>query len=296
MRALDAGLAAHLAAGVTTLCTCWRLTRADGAALGFTDHDRALTFGGQNFAPETGADGAALATSADLAPDNTEIEGALSSDALSESDLAAGLYDGARVEVWRVNWADPSQRVLLQDGRVGEIARRGGRFVAEVRGPAAALDAPQGRVYQRGCDARLGDARCGVDTGAAGLSGVGVVTGVYDDARFEASGLSSFADGWFEHGALSWTGGANAGAGGHVKAHGSAASGDAALSLWIPTGATIAVGDAFTVVAGCDKRDETCRAKFNNFGNFRGFPFMPGNDVAVSYPLRGEANDGGRRT
>lgn len=294
MRAVDPLLAAHLASGATTLATCWKIIRKDGVTLGFTDHDRPLAFGGASFEPQSGADGAAIESSADLSVDNSEIEGALVSDALSAEDLAAGRYDDAAVEIWRVNWTDPAQRLLLKRGTIGEAVREGERFKAEIRGAGHALDRTVGRLYQRQCDATLGDARCGVNAAAPAFAGAGVVAAILDDQRFLASGLSAFASGWFTQGALTWTGGANAGAKGAVKSHHRGAAGDA-LSLWAPTGRALAVGDAFTLVAGCDKRSETCKAKFANLINFRGFPLMPGNDFAVSYPLKAEKNDGGKR-
>lgn len=294
MRALDPNLTAHLASGATTLATCWKISRVDGVRLGFTDHDRALVFDGVSFEPQSGADGAAIDSSADLSVDNTEIEGALVSDALSAEDLAAGRYDDASVEIWRVNWADISQRMLLKRGTIGEVAREGSRFRAEIRGASHALDRTVGRLYQRQCDAILGDPRCGVDLASPAYRGAGAVAAILDDQRFIASGLQSFASGWFAQGALQWTTGANAGTQGSVKAHEKNASGDA-ISLWLPAGRLIAVGDAFKVMAGCDKRAGTCRGKFSNLINFRGFHLMPGNDFAVSYPLKSEKNDGGRR-
>jgi uncharacterized phage protein (TIGR02218 family) len=294
MRSFDPSFAAHIESGVTTLATCWRVERADGAVLGFTDHDRPLGFDGVVYAPETGADAGALQSSADLSVDNTEIAGALTADALSTEDLSAGRYDGASVEIWRVNWADVSSRALLKRGVIGEVAREGERFRAEIRGLSHALDRVQGRIFQRGCDAVCGDARCGVDLTAAAYRGAGAVTAVLDDQRFLSGGLSAFAAGWFAEGALLWTGGANAGARSHVKAHDKNAGADA-LSLWLPSGRAIAVGDTFVVTAGCDKRAETCAAKFSNLVNFRGFHLMPGDDFAVSYPLKAEKNDGGKR-
>jgi uncharacterized phage protein (TIGR02218 family) len=294
MRALDSDFAAHLSSGATTLATCWKIARADGAVIGFTDHDRALFFDGVTYAPDSGADAAALQSSADLSVDNSEIAGALSSDALSAEDLGAGRYDGASVEIWRVNWADVSARALLKRGVIGEVVREGARFRAEIRGAAEALDRVAGRVFQRGCDAVLGDARCKVDLSAPAFRGAGVVAAVLDDQRFLASGLSGFASGWFAEGALAWVSGENAGTKSHVKAHDKNAGADA-LSLWLPAGRSVAAGDAFTVTAGCDKRHETCAAKFSNLINFRGFHLMPGDDFAVSYPLKSEKNDGGKR-
>lgn len=298
MRALDPAFAAHIASGATTLATCWKIARSDGAVIGFTDHDAALAFDGCVFAPETGAEGAMLQSSADLAVDNSEIAGALSSDALAAEDLAAGRYDGARVEIWRVNWADPGARVLLKRGVIGEVTQEGARFRAEIRGESERLDRVEGRIFQRGCDAVVGDRRCGVDLSAPAFRGAGVVTAVLDDQRFLASGLGAFAPGWFAEGALHWTSGANAGARASVKAHDKNAKGSEqadALSLWLPAGRPVSAGDAFAVTAGCDKRHETCAGKFSNLVNFRGFHLMPGDDFAVSYPLRSGKNDGGRR-
>lgn len=294
MRAINPQLQAHLSGGATTLATCWKIARKDGVVLGFTDHDRALVFDGLAYEPDAGADGAAIESSADLAVDNSEIEGALSSDALSAEDLAAGLYDDATVEIWRVNWEDVAQRMLLKRGVIGEVAREGEKFRAEIRGTSHPLDRTVGRVYQRGCDAVLGDQRCGVNLNASAYMGGGVVTAILDDQRFLASGLSAFVAGWFAHGALIWTSGANADAAAHVKAHDKNPSGDA-LSLWVPTGKPIAIGDAFVVTAGCDKRHQTCKAKFSNLVNFRGFHLMPGDDFAVSYPVKSGRNDGGKR-
>lgn len=294
MRALPPDFAAHLASGATTLATCWRIERRDGAVIGFTDHDRPLAFDGASFEPEGGAEGAALAASADLSVDNTEIVGAFASDRLSADDLSAGAYDGATVEIWRVNWASPATRLLLRRGRIGEVAREGGRFRAEIRGASAALDRTTGRLYQRQCDAVVGDARCGVDLDAPSYRGEGVVAAIAGEARFAATGLQNFAAGWFADGVIAWTSGANAGARALIRTHEKSAAGDT-LALAATPGRAVAVGDAFVARAGCDRRAETCRAKFANFDNFRGFPFIPGDDAAISYPVRGERNDGGRR-
>ncbi|MEO0880709.1 MAG: phage BR0599 family protein, partial [Pseudomonadota bacterium] len=169
-----------------------------------------------------------------------------------------------------------------------------GGFEAELLSLSADLQRPIGRVIQRRCDAELGDARCGVDIADPAFRATGVVAAVIDEQRFTASGLAGFEDGWFEHGRLDWTSGANQDLSAFVKTHARAGE-DASVALWLPAGAPIKAGDAFAIIAGCDKRHETCRDKFSNLVNFRGFHLMPGNDFAVSYPARGEALDGGRR-
>ena len=103
-----------------------------------------------------------------MSVDNLEASGALSSAALTEARIAAGDFDDAAIELWRVNWQDASQRVLLRRGqhRRGD-ARGAASSRAELRGLAHALNQPQGRIFQYGCDAVLGDARCGVDLDGA---------------------------------------------------------------------------------------------------------------------------------
>src|SRR5207247_11186397 len=95
-------------------------------------------------------------------------------------------------------------------------------------------------------------------------------------------------------GRLGCTSGRNSGRASEVKLH---RIGDVTvtLELWRVMSEAIAAGDAFTVTAGCDKQFSTCRAKFANSANFRGFPHMPGNDFVMSYPNRDGKNDGGSR-
>ncbi len=58
-----------------------------------------------------------------LSVDTASIAGALSSQAITEDDLARGLWDGAQVDLYRVDWTDTAQRVHLFAGRIGEVRR-----------------------------------------------------------------------------------------------------------------------------------------------------------------------------
>lgn len=292
MKSLSPELAAHLAGGATTLCHCWKLTRRDGVAVGFTDHDRDLAFGGMTFEAAAGFTASAVETSTGLAVDNLDVLGALASDRLNDGDLAAGLYDDADIEIWRVNWQAVDERVLMRKGNLGEVSRGTTGFAAEVRGLAHRLNQPVGRLFQFTCDADLGDARCGLDIGT--LTATGTILAVEENRIFTVSGIESFAEGWFERGRLGFTSGANAGAGMEVKLH-TSAPGGALVELWQPMARDVAAGDTFALTAGCDKFFSTCREKFSNVVNFRGFPHMPGNDFVVSYASSGEVNDGGAR-
>jgi uncharacterized phage protein (TIGR02218 family) len=292
MRPIPPDLAAHLAGAVTTLCRCWRLTRRDGVTSGFTDHDRDLAFAETTFLARTGLEAAEAGSELGFAVGGGEVAGALVSAGITEADIAAGLYDDAEVEAWLVNWAEPSQRMLLATGSIGEIRRADGAMVAEIRGPMHRLDEARGRSYRATCGADLGDTRCGIDLAAAAFRTAGIVAST-DGALALASGGIGEPDGWFTGGRLTWTGGANAGLSVEVRAH-RRIGGAAELDLWQRAVRPIAAGDGFTVTAGCDKRAETCRDRFANIANFRGFPHMPGNDFLMRVPRAGDAGmDGG---
>ncbi len=291
MSAYPEALLAHMAREVTTLCHCWRLRRADGQVSGYTDHDRALTVGGALFAPETGFSASEVRDTLGLAVDTVDVEGALSSDSISDTDVAAGLYDGAIVETLLVNWRRPSDFALLRTATIGRITRADQSFVAELESSSHALDQPSGRYVSRSCDAELGDARCGFNLDQPGFSGTGSVATVETPGTLLVSGLAGFAAGWFAHGLLTFTSGAAAGRSERIDEHRRDATGTR-LSLR-PGGAMAAEGDSFSVVAGCDKSFATCKAKFANPLNFRGFPHLPGNDAAYGYVVDGGSFDGG---
>jgi uncharacterized phage protein (TIGR02218 family) len=292
VKTFPAGLQDHLDGGATTLAWCWKVERRDGTILGFTDHDLDLSFDGVTFAAATGFTASEVVSSLGLAVDNLEVEGALAAAAITEADLAAGLYDGSTVELWRVNWADASQRVLMRKGALGEVSRGELAFTAELRGLAHALQQTTGRTYQRLCDADLGDGRCGVDIDAPEFKGSGSVDAVSDDRILLVSGLADFDSNWFRFGKLTWTSGNNSGRIAEVKAH--ARGSTVTLTLWQRAPSAVEMGDEFTATAGCDKTLATCRTRFDNIANFRGFPHMPGNDRAFAYVV-GESgdNDGG---
>ena len=292
MRTIPPALQEKLDSGVTTLARCWKLTRRDGTVQGFTDHDEDLAIDDVICRAGTGFTASEATGTFGIAVDSTEISGALSSDLLSEADLAAGCYDAAEIETWLVDWSEPSLRVLTARGTLGEVRREGPAFTAELRGLADLLSQESGRLYTAKCSADLGDRRCRFDLTQPAFHAAGSVSSLEGTSLFAASGLDGFAPGLFSEGRLVWTGGANAGAAVEVKEHRIVGS-EVRLSLWQAMAETVAVGDAFKVTAGCDKNFATCRDRFANSDNFRGFPQIPGNDFVMSYPVSGASGSAG---
>ena len=288
MRTIPPALQAKLDTGVTTLARCWLVTRRDGGRKGFTDHDADLTVAGTLCRAGTGLTASEATARLGLQVDGSEIAGALADDALAEADLAAGRYDAAAIEVHLVDWSEPSLSVLLAKGALGEVRREGNAFAAEFRSLSARLNEESGRLYTATCAADLGDARCTVDLANPAFRGSGTVAALAGAAAFHAAGLDAFADGWFTEGKLSFTAGANAGFAVEVKTHRVSLDG-VLIALWQRPPEPLAPGDAFTVTAGCDKRFATCRDRFANAVNFRGFPAIPGNDFVIAYPVPGKS-------
>ncbi|ADE85441.1 DUF2163 domain-containing protein [Rhodobacter capsulatus] len=286
-------LKAHLQGGVTTLARAWALARADGRVLGFTDHDVVLRFDGISFEPGSGMTAKAVLQGTGLSVDNTESYGALSSEAITEADLLAGRYDGAAVTVWLVNWADPAMRAVIFRGHLGEVSRGAGAFTAELRGLTAALGQEQGRIYHPRCAAVLGDGRCRFDLTKDGYALEAALGGVDEAVVLRLAEGAGFEDRWFEKGRLVVLDGAAAGLIGVVKNDRLQADGSRLIELWQRLGANPVAGDRVRIEPGCDKRAGTCRLKFDNFLNFRGFPHIPGEDWMVSYPVQSGTNDGG---
>ena len=290
--AFNEGLAAHLGGGLTTVCHAWAITRKDGAVFAFTDHDLPLSFAGYDFRADTGLSALALAQSTGLSVDNTEALGVLSDASLREDEIEQGRFDGAEVRGWIVNWTDTAQHWLNFRGTLGELTRAGGGFRAELRGLTEGLNRPLGRVYQKPCSAVLGDGNCRFDLVQEGYAHALPVQTVTGARRFVWGEFESFDADWFMRGRLEVLDGPAAGIWGTVKSD-RVLDGARVVELWEPIRGLVTEGTQVRLVAGCDKRVETCRLKFNNFDNYQGFPDLPGEDWVVSVPSSSKANTGG---
>jgi uncharacterized phage protein (TIGR02218 family) len=289
-----AALFEHLTTGSTTVCRAWTLHRRDGVVLGFTDHDRDLEVNGVTCRADTGMTARALHQTTGLSVDNTEAFGALSAAAITEADLLAGRFDGAEVRAYLVNWTLPSDNCEQFRGHLGEISRAAGSFKAELRGLTDLLNRPHGMAYTPGCSAVLGDERCKFNVSQPGYFVERAVEEVEEGRVFRFAGFPSFDDRWFEAGRFEIISGSAAGQVGVVKIDRLDGAGRR-IELWQSIGAPVATGDMVKVFAGCSKTSATCRAKFANFLNFRGFPHIPGEDWLASYPVPDRPNGGASR-
>lgn len=160
-KTIPAALQTHMASGYTTLAYLWKITRQDGTVFGFTNHDEDLVVSGVTYEASTGFDATAIDSRSELNVDSMEVAGSLDSNAISEADLIAGLWDYAEVYIYRCNWADLTQGVeVMRRGWLGEVVVTDTGFKVELRGLMQPLQQKVIEVSTPACRATLGDARC----------------------------------------------------------------------------------------------------------------------------------------
>lgn len=273
MKTISSTLAAAMAGETVTLCTCWKLTRADGTILGFTDLDTNVTFESVTYQAATGFLPSAVQSSADLSVDNLDVVGVIDDSIIKEEDIHAGRYDLAEVEVFRVNYSDLSQgKLVIKRGWIGEITVKGGKFIAEIRGLAQKLEHNIGQLYSPFCRARFCDSKCKLDI--EDFTETGSVTSVTSQQVFKDTSRSE-VNGYFSGGLITFTSGSNDGLSMEIKEF----SGKQ-FTLVLPMPFAVSSGDSYSAVAGCDKSFDSCVNKFNNAINFHGEPHVPGSDKA----------------
>lgn len=271
MRAISNAMETALSKEVTTLATCWKMTRRDGQVAGFTDFDQNIVVDSLTYEAKTGFSPTAIASSANLNVDNLDVEGMLSAESIRAEDVLAGIYDFAEIEIFLVDYTAPAMgRLMLHQGWLGEIALHQGRFVAEVRGLTQKLTQHVTSLYSPSCRATLGDEKCKLVM--TSFTHEGTVTSVNNYYNYSDSSMAQ-ADHYFAAGKVSFISGANAGFSMEVKEF---KNGEFVLVLPLPY--EIAIGDTYTAFAGCNKNFDTCCKRFNNAVNFRGEPHVPGLD------------------
>lgn len=261
---------------LVTAAFCWLLERRDGAAIGFTSHDRDLRIGGLRYRAAPGMLPSAVTLTDGFEIDRLDVSGALTADAITAEDLAAGRWDGAAVTIFLADWEDGSApAIAVARGELGDVSALGRKFQAELRGPTALLERPVAEQTSPECRAMLGDRRCRVDLAARTR-----ITRLAAVARESEIVVTSAAAGnAYGYGRLRWLSGRNCGLESAVSR-----SDGPTLYLREPPHFPAQAGDLVELAEGCDKSLATCSARFGNAVNFRGEPHLPGLDLLTRYP------------
>jgi len=263
------------AAPLETVATWWRVYRKDGVTFGFTSHDRDLRFGGISHKTAPGMIPSAIRLTSDLQPDSAEIAGALDHRAITAKDLAAGRFDGARVEMGLVDWETFETQVLYA-GSIGSVSQDGPQYSADLVSQKAELLRATIPRTSPTCRAEFCGKGCNLSpaffTHDASITSVDLT-----DNAVTISADVPATD--FLDGSLVFLGGVEAGAQAHV-----AAIDGTRLILDRLFDEGVSIGDRVEIREGCDRRWATCKTRFANAVNFRAEPFLPGNDLLTRYP------------
>lgn len=252
-----------------TVATFWRIFRRDGVALAFTSHNRDLIFDGLAHRAAPGMVPAAIRLTSELRNDSAEAQGALHHASIRAEDLAAGLYDEAAIEIGAVDW-DTLDHHMLYRGTMGRIEDGEGHFSAELQSAKSLLERDLVPRTSPTCRAEFCGVGCGLS--AARFTTRRKVTAIDLDAnriRIAGIGGDDYVDGL-----LRLLDGPQTGlVFGVIDSDGEWLTIDRPLAAGTPPDTAVLIRE------GCDHTILTCAGRFANAINFRGEPFLPGNDL-----------------
>ena len=274
MREIPDSFAARLN-GASTICHCWRLQLRDGHIMGFTDHDEDVVVDGLTHSASRGLSAGEASQRLGFAPGGTLLAGALDLSGLNTQDLMSGSYDGARIDCRLVDWRAPQHSLLVDRFEIASLTRSEHGFSARLTTIAQRFHEATGRLFQAGCDAEFADARCGLDARLYTLTTQVLSSDGDLVVRLPATGKD---DGCFANGVLTREDGTRL----RIRSHDASTTGDE-LVLWSPPARPFTHGEAIALTQGCDKAHATCRDRFANVVNFRGFPHVPGPEMVLAY-------------
>lgn len=280
MKVIPIALAGRYASPARSIATFLKVTRSDGEDFGWNSTNVPLTVDGLVYEP--GLEITNLAMASGLGVNNLEITVLPDDDGgtVTRADLLTGVWDNARFDMFEANYRSLGDGVnTLLRGVSGEVTVNRGSFIVEMRGLSQFLNQPIGIVMSKTCRARLGDAACTVDLGP--FTATGTLTGI-TSRRVVTDSARTEADDWFTEGIFRATSGANATPIEYerrVRVYGSDT-----FEFDLPFPYDFEAGDTYEVIAGCRKRLEDCRDKFDNVLNFQGEPHGRGLDVLTASP------------
>jgi uncharacterized phage protein (TIGR02218 family) len=254
---------------------CVRIACVGGTTFRFAAYPYDLTMSNATvYQAGTGYEPTAFESTTTMAPSALDLDGFVDNAGVERADIAAGMFDEARVYVFKCDWRTPVEDAEpVVDGFLGKTTLRDGRYTIEMMSKADALGQTVGWTTSPTCPRTFGDAGCGIDLDAIKVTGA--LTHATSTTSFRDSSRSEAAD-WFAAGTIYFTSGPNAG---HPLRMIQAYALDGTITLSEPTFFTPAIGDTYEMVPGCRKRASDCKDKWANKINFLGFEDLPGSNA-----------------
>lgn len=254
-----------------TSATCVRIECLNGLIVRLTAYPYDLTMSnGAVYKTDYGYEPTAFTASSAFSPSAMDLEGIVAVGGVTRDTLASGVFDNARVYIFKCNFLAPVEDYEeVAAGFFGKTTLEDSRYRIEGMSLNDAMNQSVGKVYQAACSRTFGDAGC--TKNLAALTVNGTLTAVISAAVFRDSTRSEAAD-WFGAGTIQFTSGQNAGLKPmEIRSY----AADGTITLFEPTYYAPVIGDAYTLIPGCRKREADCRDKYGNIINFLGFTRIP---------------------
>lgn len=197
--------------------------------------------------------------------------------------IQGGTFDGAYISIdrlyspipWQYNMPNISSDYVLKArffGRADVVDVKLTQARLDLKSPTDLLNAQLPRnLVKPSCLNRFCDSMCGLNKADFASN----VTAVAGSSKTSVKIASGFADGYFAQGTMMCTAGANIGVSRSIKTFA-----DNVATPAQPFKNAVKAGDTFTFWRGCAKTMVACQA-YNNMANFRGFPFLPCQNVLL---------------
>lgn len=270
---------------VLTLATCFKIELKDGRVLGFTTHSRDIKFieddivyKSSSFTPT------ASSKSSQMNVDNMDCKLLIDDINIKKEDIEKGLWDNASVYIFRINWMiKPYSYVNIDkviNGNIGEVEKHKNEFKTEFRSMTQYLQNNIIDDTKSTCNAFFGDNRCKINKDDYTFTGQ--ITNIISDTEIITTDLQKETD-YFNYGIIEFTSGNAKGIGIEIKQNIGLIN---KIEFQLPLNYILSIGDNFKIISGCNKNKDTCKNKFNNLLNFRGFSFIPGMDKITGGNLK----------
>lgn len=269
-----------------TAATCVRIECVNGTVIRITNYPFDLVMSNATvYKTDAGYEPSSHSATSSFSPSALDLEGIAEVGSLTNDQLASGVFDNARVFIFKCNYLSPVEDYEeVLSGFFGKTTKEDERYSAECISIVDALNQSFGYSYTTACSNTFCDSGCGITkalvqkTGT--LSAVSSRFVVRDAARTEA-------DDWFGGGTIEFSTGDNAGLKPlEIRSY----LADGTITTFDPFYYTPAIGDAYILTPGCRKRLVDCRDKWGNVavtsgthalksdpnsGGFFGFPDVP---------------------
>jgi uncharacterized phage protein (TIGR02218 family) len=281
---ISSELLAHMQSASRTLAFLVDITSVYNTSgtpdVSFTTLDRPITYDGITYSSSVGISPSSIMGKSNLDASNLTIDGWLVAGNISKNDLQSGYYRKAAITILQVNYEDLTQGHLMHfSGHFGTIRTSDSGFSVDIEGLEEYFEQNIGRVFQRNCTTEFCSEQCGLL--AADYTETGTVVSISSNNKVFTSTLTNvngntIVDSWYSNGYLTWSTGLNERF--VTKIRNYVLTGNV-ITLIQPMYYQIQVGDTFSLIAGCSKNFiDDCDARFSNYVNFQGFPFIPTED------------------